>query len=170
MKTIQHERWQRSGFSVLWEPRALAGIIEPAGVISMRELFALSNAWPDELPGSKGKALVVAGLDGCLDVLSDSDATVWLESDLREVLRSFQQHFQRQAALILWLASGRTRVEMSLADERYIWKVTGGSTLEFGRCLWGGSERDVERILISPEKNPDPNGAAWVGLHHQWIS
>ena len=76
----------------------------------------------------------------------------------------------RGAALILWLASGRTRIGMDLADEEYFWKVgTGrdGARLALGRCLWGGAEADVARILVSDEKDPDFDGDAYGRLGAQ---
>ena len=173
MNIHRHRGWTRRGFSLLWEPRALADVIAPSAVVSMRELFALRQAWPGELPGSGGDALVVAGLDGCLDSLSEADALTWLETDLKSVVLDFQAHYQGQAALILWLASGRTRIGMDLADEEYYWKVAAGrdaARLPLGRCLWAGAETDVARILVSDEKVPDLDGEAYVGLHHPRIS
>lgn len=172
MRAVRSESWKRSGFSVLWDPRALSTIIEPSAVLSMREFFALAKAWPDQLPGSHGDALVIAGLDGCLDSLSDDDATTWLENDLRPAVLKFQEHYENQAALILWLASGRTRLEMDLSDERYFWKISTSrnSRLALGRCLWAGAENEVSRILTGEQPNPDPDGECWVGLHHRRIS
>ena len=42
--------------------------------------------------------------------------------------------------------------------------------LALGRCLWGGAEADVARILVSEEKEPEFDGDAYVGLHHPRIS
>lgn len=173
MITVQGDRWKRRGFSLLWEPRVLATVIAPTAVVSIRDFFALRKAWPDDLPGSEGDALVVAGLDGCLDSLSEQDAVTWLENDVKSAVLSFQEHYEGQAALILWLASGRTRIGMDLADEEYFWRVTAakdGHRLPLGRCLWGGAEADVGRILVSEEKTPDFDGDAYVGLHHPRIS
>ena len=173
MNTIRGDRWKRRGFAFLWEPRILTTVIVPTAVVSIRDFFAMRTAWPDELPGSEGDALVVAGLDGCLDALSEQDAVTWLESDLKSTVLNFQEHYQGQAALILWLASGRTRIGMDLADEEYFWKVSAGrdgARLPVGRCLWGGAEADVARILVSEEANPDFDGEAYVGLHHPRIS
>ncbi len=59
----------------------------------------------------------------------------------------------------MWIASGRTRIGMDLADEEYFWKTAPGrdaARLPLGRCLWGGAEADVARILVSepPEQGP----------------
>jgi hypothetical protein len=148
-------------------------VVDPTGVLSIREFLALRRNWPDTLPGSHGDALVVAGLEGCLDSLSDQDAVAWLETDLRGAVLDFQQHYQGQAALILWIASGRTRIGMDLADEHYFWKTSPGRDaprLPLGKCLWGGAQSDVARILVSVEHDPDCDGAAYVGLYHPRIS
>lgn len=173
MITVQGSRWKRRGFSLLWEPHVLTTVIAPTAVVSIRDFFALRKTWPDDLPGSEGDALVVAGLDGCVDSLSEQDAVTWLETDLKSAVLSFQEHYEGQAALILWLASGRTRIGMDLADEEYFWRVNAakdGPRISLGRCLWGGAEADVGRILVSEEKNPDFDGEAYVGLHHPRIS
>ena len=173
MITVRGDHWKRRGFSLLWEPRVLTTVIAPAAVVSIREFFSLRKAWPDDLPGSERDALVVAGLDGCLDSLSEQDAVAWLENDVKSAVLSFQEHYEGQAALILWIASGRTRIGMDLADEEYFWRISAakdGARLPLGRCLWGGAEADVGRILVSEEKNPDFDGGAYVGLHHPRIS
>ena len=68
----------------------------------------------------------------------------WAESDLKSAVLSFQEHYEGQAALILWLASGRTRIGMDLADEEYFWRFGAGGG---AGCLWavplGGAEADV---------------------------
>lgn len=173
MRIERSQRWMRRGFSLLWEPRLLTEVIAPSAIVSIRDLFALRRAWPDELPGAKGDALVVAGIDGCLDSLSEQDAVTWLETDLKSAILSFQEHYEGGAALILWLASGRTRIGMHLGDEEYCWHVNAAKDsprLPFGRSLWGGAEADVGRILVSDETSPDVDGEAYVGLHHPRIS
>lgn len=173
MNVLRSRGWMRRGFSLLWEPSALADVIAPTAVVSIRDFFVLRKAWPENLPGSQGDALVVAGLDGCLDALSEQDAGSWLETDLKSAVLSFQAHYEGQAALILWVASGRTRIGMDLADEEYFWRVGAsrdGARLPLGRCLWGGAEADVARILFSTENAPDFDGQSYIGLHHPRIS
>ena len=62
---------------------------------------------------------------------------------------------------------------MDLADEEYFWKAgpsRDAARLPLGRCLWGGAEADVARILWSDQDDPDFDGEAYVGLHHPRIS
>jgi len=173
MKLHRDRAWTRRGLSLLWDAAALSEIVEPADVVSIRQFFRMAKAWPEELPAAKGDALVVAGLEGCLDALSDDDARTWLERHLKGPILEFQMEYEGAAALIFWLPSGRRRISMSGATEEYFWK--GSSTkdehgLPIGRCLWGGAEADVARIIASDEDSPDFDGPAYIGLYHPRIS
>ena len=66
----------------------------------MRQFFGMSVSWPEQLPSTGGDALVVAGLEGCLDALSETDAEEWLSDHFRTVVLSFQSHYEGQAALV----------------------------------------------------------------------
>ena len=165
--------WTRRGFSLLWDTDALFRVATPAGVVSLRDFFAMVLSWPDELPGAGGDVLVVAGVEGCLDALGPDAGSMWLETDLKQLIRAFQDEYQGQAALILWLPSGRRRITMAPATEEYSWKNAALRTapaLPIGRCLWAGADSDAARIIVSDAPDPDPDGPAWIGLYHPRIS
>lgn len=167
------DAWMRRGFTILWGLKTLAHVVQPSQVVSVRQFFAMANAWPEELPASGGDALVVAGFEGCLDVLSGQDAEQWIENDLKEVILSFQDEYQGQAGLIFWVPSGGKRISMTGASEEYYWKhgeCESSRGLHIGRLLWSGAENEVERLLDSEDSGADYDGKAWVGLHHPRIS
>jgi len=171
--TREDNSWIRRGFTILWGPEALAQVVQPSQVVSMRQFFAMAADWPVELPAGGGDALVVSGLEGCLDTLSRQDAERWVENDLREVILSFQDEYEGQAGLILWVPSGRKRISMTGASEEYYWKHSASGSdrgLHIGRLLWSGAENEVERIIDSEDSKTDYDGKAWVGLHHPRIS
>lgn len=171
--TRQDNAWQRCGFTLLWGTETLSKILPPSQVVSLRQFFAMTNDWPEELPGSNGNALVVSGFEGCLDVLSGQDAEHWIETDLKEVTLSFQDEYEGQAGLIFWVPSGRNRISMMGASEEYYWKHSpsgSGRGLHVGRLLWSGAEKEVERLLDREGDSVDYDGKAWVGLHHPRIS
>ena len=173
MKTQRDSGWRRRGFSLLWDASALSQAVSPSAVVSIREFFAIEEAWPEALPGAGGDALIVAGVEGCLDVLNDDDGKSWLETDLKRAILSFQEEYEGQAALILWLPSGRRRVCMTRATEEYFWRSRSSRSADgipIGRCLWAGAESDVARILISEDPDPDADGDAYAGLYHPRIS
>ena len=173
MKLQRDTGWMRRGVSLLWDAATLSTVVSPAAVVSLRGFFAMQRSWPEELPGMDGDALVVAGVEGCMDALRGDDATEWLETDLKSVILAFQDEYQGQAALILWLPSGRSRIRMEPATEEYFWKTrstAGARGLPIGRCLWAGAESDVARIIISTAREPDVDGDAYVGLYHPRVS
>ena len=173
MRTVEGDVWKRGGLSLLWGPEALGKIAKPAEVASIRDLFALADKWRQDLPSNGGQTLVVAGVEGCIDCLSPEDAAEWIEGDLRPLLRSFQEAYEGQGALVLWLPAGRQRITMNRATEAYSWKCNApnsGHTIELGRALWGGAESDAVRIIDSRVSNRDSDVAAWIGLHHARLS
>lgn len=173
MRLIQDKAWSRRGISFLWGPQLLAEVAKPHEVLSIRGFMAMAKAWPEDLPSGDGRTLVVAGVEGCIDVMEPQEAEAWLEEELRPRVISFQDEYENQTALVLWLPAGRHRIRMSPAGESYLWKCAppwNNATIELGRLLWGGAESDVGRILDPTERNQDPDGPAWVGLFHPRIS
>jgi hypothetical protein len=173
VRLVQGDGWKRGGLSLLWGPEALSSVGKPSEVCSIRSLFGFSLNWPEELPSNKGQTLVVAGVEGCLDCLTPADAVEWIESELRPILIGFQEEYEGQCALILWLPTGQRRITMNRANESYLWKCNSpfaGQEIEIGRILWGGAEGDAARIIDSSASNRDPDGSAWIGLHHLRLS
>ncbi len=113
-----NQGWSRRGFALLWEVKSLVALVEPSSVVSLRQFFALTKNWPDDLPAASGDALVVSGLEGCLDVLDANDAQRWIETDLKEAILSFQDYYEGQAGLIMCLPSGRHRITMKGSTEQ----------------------------------------------------
>lgn len=93
MKILQGDVWKRRGVSLLWDGDTLAVLTGPERVLSMRQFFALVGKWPAELPSNGGKTLVVAGLEGCLDLLAPPEAASWLQSDVLPALLAFQDEY-----------------------------------------------------------------------------
>ncbi len=167
------DAWKRRGFTLLWDASMLMSVATPSEVVSIRQFFDISTSWPENLPSSDGNTLVVAGLEGCLDVLSQSDAEKWIAEDLKDLIFSFQDEYEGQAGLIFWLPSGRGRISMSGASESYYWKHRpsgNGRELHIGRLLWSGAESEVERLLCGMDAGADYDSEAWSGLYHPRIS
>ena len=173
VSTCFNDAWMRRGSTLLWNPSMLSRVAEPSQVLSIRQFFMIADSWPEALPASNGDAIVVTGLDGCLDVLSKEDAEKWITKDLKEVIFSFQDKYEGQAGLIFWLPSGRDRISMTGASENYLWthRPSGPTEkLPIGRLLWSGAEKEVERLLCGNDQKVDYDGKAWAGLYHPRIS
>lgn len=167
MKCLHNDSWNRRGCSLLWDGSALSTLIRPSEVISIRKFFIMAENWPEDFDGS---ALVVAGLEGCLDILSSEDAISWLEKDFQPGILRFQEAYDSEIALIFWIPTGRKKIHMNPATEEYHWTSGKNDQLPIGRCLWKGAQADVHRILLPHQPEPDPNGKDWAGLYHPRIS
>ena len=173
MLTIQDSSWHRRGFTILWEPSVLAGLVSPAEIVTFREFIQISNNWPESLPSGEGNTLIVSGMDGCLDILTPEDAEKWLENDIKTKILDFQSEYEGLASLIFWVPGGRKRFVMEPATEAYLWRCAPPNQqkeIQIGRLLWGGSESDVMRVLNPKEKNQDADGACWIGLYHPRVT
>jgi len=173
MKILQGDVWERRGVSLLWSAEALSRLTAPQNVVSIRQFFALAASWPDDLPSNGGNTLVVAGLEGCIDLMSPDEAEEWLKADLLPAILEFQDEYSLEAALVFWLPDGKRRIRMNRATEAYSWVCAApnsGQALDLGRILWAGAEADVGRILDPSNANQDPDGPAWIGLHHPRLS
>lgn len=169
--TRSNNGWTRSGCTILWSTELLGRVCKPTEVVSVRQLFTFDK-WPELLPSCDGNALVVAGLEGCIDILSLGDSERWVEQDLKDRILSFQDEFEGQAGLIFWVPSGKGRISMEGGSEEYFWKHSEKTNpgMHLGRLLYAGAENEVERILDSTERDADYDGKAWAGLYHRWIS
>ncbi len=170
VKARQDQAWTRRGFSLLWDATTLKSIASPAEAVDLREFLSIAKCWQEDLPSCDGDTLIVTGMEGVLDSLGSDELSAWLEQDLRPAMLSFQEEYEGQAGLIMWLPSGGKRIEMDRATERYYWKPHGQTRIALGQMLWGGAEADVERLLVSDDPNPDIDGQAYCGLFHPRIS
>ncbi|WP_428565596.1 MAG: hypothetical protein ACP59X_04745 [Solidesulfovibrio sp. DCME] len=173
MKILQGDVWKRRGVSLLWGGETLSRLAQPQNVMSIRQFFAMVGNWPSDLPCNEGNTLVIAGLEGCVDLLEPTEAESWLESDMRPAILAFQDEYNLEAALVFWLPTGKNRVRMKSATEAYTWVCSAphsNQQLDLGRILWAGAEEDVARIVDPNCTNLDPDGPGWIGLHHPRLS
>jgi len=172
VRTRFNQGWPRRGFAFLWNAEILANLTAPQSVVSLRAFFSQVDDWPEELPALNGDTIVVSGFEGCLDILDGQDAEQWIEKDLKEAILSFQDYYQGQAGLILWVPSGQNRISMKGSTEQYYWKhkLSGPDGLPLGRLLFSGAENEIERIMHTEDAAADYDGKYWAGLHHPRIS
>jgi len=70
MRQLRDSVWQRRGTSWVWDEEARNQICAASEVWSLRQFLRAKGNWPDDLPSNGGRTLVVAGLDGSLDLLT----------------------------------------------------------------------------------------------------
>jgi hypothetical protein len=164
--------WTRRGISLLWDADQLAKVCQPQQVVSLRRLFQLQAAgWPEsKMALVNDKALVVAGLECCIDSLLPDEASQWLERTVYPAIVSYQREVARggdQAALVFWFVDHR-RLTHQTSDETYYWHCGAeykGQQIPLSLCLFNGAQHDLQRIQVI-EKSAEH----WVGLYHPRIS
>ena len=166
MKQLYDTVWQRRGISWVWDAEALAQVCGVSEVWSLREFLRAVGQWPENLPSNNGDTMVVAGLEGCLDLLVPSDAEIWLSDKIKEAILSFQDAYDGQAALVFWLPGGGGRIAINPATDAVVWRCAApqpNSEIAFGRILWGEAREYPQEILLR-------NGAKTAGLFHLRIT
>ena len=165
MRQLLDTMWQRRGTSWLWDEEARNQICLAGEVWSLRQFLRAKANWPDELPSNGGRTLVVAGLDGSLDLLTPTDAEVWLDDSIKPAVLSFQDEYEGEAALVFWLPGGHHRLKAHAATDEVGWVCLApqGHQIDFGRILWGQANDYPQEILLR-------NGGRPAGLFHLRIT
>lgn len=165
MRQLLDTMWQRRGTSWLWDEEARNQICLAGEVWSLRQFLRAKGDWPGELPSNDGRTLVVAGLDGSLDLLTPTDAEVWLDGSIKPAVLSFQDEYEGEAALIFWLPGGQTRLKVHAASDEVGWvcQAPHGHQIDFGRILWGQANDYPQEVLLR-------NGGRPAGLFHLRIT
>jgi hypothetical protein len=165
MRELLDTVWQRRGTSWVWDEEARNQICEPNEVWSLRQFLRAAGNWPDDLPSNQGKTLVVAGLDGSLDLLTPTDAEVWLGDAIKPAILSYQDEYQGDAALVFWLPGGHGRIRVHSATDEVNWlcHTPHNHLIDFGRVLWGQANEYPQEILLRDGGKP-------AGLFHLRIT
>jgi hypothetical protein len=168
MRQLLDTVWQRRGVSWVWDEEARNQICVASEVWSLRQFLRTSKApgsWPDDLPSNGGRTLVVAGLDGSLDLLTPTDAEAWLDEAIKPAILSFRDERESDGALVFWLPGGHHRVSANAATDEVGWlcHAPHGHRIDFGRILWGQANEYPREILLREGGRP-------AGLFHQRIT
>lgn len=166
MKQLLDTVWQRRGTSWIWDEEARNQVCVASEVWSLRQFLQAVGNWPDDLPSNGNNTLVVAGLEGSLDLLTPEDAEAWLGDAVKQAILSFQDAYDGQAALIFWLPSGQGRIKFHPATDSIEWRCAaphGENLLAFGRILWGEANEYPQEILLREGSKP-------AGLFHLRIT
>lgn len=165
MRQLLDTVWQRRGTSWVWDEEARNQVCAAREVWSLRQFLRTMGNWPDDLPSNNSKTLVVAGLDGSLDLLTPTDAEAWLGDVIKPAILSFQDEYQGDGALLFWLPGGHNRIKAQAATDDVNWlcHAPHGHHLDFGRILWGQAREYPQEILLRDDSKP-------VGLFHLRIT
>src|SRR5688500_3117712 len=112
MRQLHDTVWQRRGTTWLWDEEARNQICTAGEVWSLRQFLRAVGSWPTDLPSNHGKTLVVAGLDGSLDLLAPNDGESCLGEVIKPAILRFQDEYEGEAALVFWLPAGQNRLRV----------------------------------------------------------
>jgi hypothetical protein len=166
MKQLLDTVWQRHGTSWIWDEEARNQVCVAGEVWSVRRFLQAAGNWPDDLPSNGNNTLVIAGLEGSLDLLTPDDAEAWLGDGVKDAILSFQSYYEGEAALIFWLPSSQGRIKFHPATDSIEWRCAapyGDSLLAFSRILWGEANEYPQEILLREGSKP-------AGLFHLRIT
>ncbi|WP_341645934.1 hypothetical protein [Thauera sp. SDU_THAU2] len=165
MRQLRDPVWQVRGTSWVWDEEARNQICAASEVWSLRQFLRAKANWPDDLPSNGGRTLVVAGLDGSLDLLTPGDAEAWLGDAIKPAILSFQDEWGSDGALVFWLPGGQNRVRAHPATDEVGWlcHAPHGHQIDLGRILWGQANEYPQEILLR-------EGAKPAGLFHLRIT
>ncbi len=166
MRQLLDTVWQRRGTSWIWDEEARNQVCAASEVWSLRQFLMAAGNWPDDLPSNDNQTLVVAGLEGSLDLLTPEDAEAWLGDSVKSAILSFQDEYAGEAALVFWLPLGHSRLRVHAATDAVGWLCEApyrGSQIDFGRVLWGEANEYPQEILLREGSKP-------AGLFHLRIT
>lgn len=159
MRPLLDPVWKVRGTSWLWDEEARNQICEASEVWSLRQFLRASKAegnWADDLPSNGGRTLVVAGLDGSLDLLAPDQAEIWLGDTIKPAILSFQDAWGSDGALVFWLPGGHNRIRVNPATDEVRWlcHAPHGHQIDLGRILWGQANEYPQEILLREGGKP----------------
>lgn len=165
MRQLFDTVWQRRGTSWLWDEEARNHVCAASEVWSLRQFLRAAGNWPIDLPSNQGKTLVVAGLDGSLDLLAPNDGEVWLGDVIKPAILGFQDEYEGEAALVFWLPVGHNRLRVQASTDAVNWlcHAPHGHQIDFGRILWGEANEYPQEIFLR-------DSAKAAGLFHLRIT
>jgi hypothetical protein len=165
MRQLLDTVWQRRGTSWVWDEEARNQVCAASEVWSLRQFLRAVGNWPEDLPSNGSNTLVVAGLDGSLDLLVPTDAESWLGDTIKPAVLSFQDEYGGDAALVFWLPGGSTRIKAKAATDEVSWlcHTPHGHQIDLGRILWGQANEYPQEILLR-------DGGKAAGLFHLRIT
>jgi hypothetical protein len=165
MRQLRDTVWRVRGTSWVWDEEARNQICAASEVWSLRQFLRAKGNWPNDLPSNGGRTMVVAGLDGSLDLLTPTDSESWLADAIKPAILSFQDDWGSDGALVFWLPGGNNRVCAHPATDEVSWlcHAPHGYRIDLGRILWGQSNAYPQEILLR-------EGGKSAGLFHLRIT
>lgn len=165
VKSDRHIAWIQKGFALLWNSNGLPLVAGELVHLTLHQLMARDER---VMALRAGQHLVVTGLEACLDVLTPADAERWVEEDLHRALLRFQDRYETQVPLVLWMPGAARRILYDRFEDHLRWRFGGGPeapVLDLGRLLFRGA---VHGALWIREDGADL-APDWTSAYGVWL-
>ena len=154
--------WFKRGCSIVWDPRCLSRLVKDNSEItpiSTAMRYAKNHSWPEDLPAYNGQAMVVVGLDGCLESLEEDQREGWLKEHIKPMVLSFYRKFQNDASLIFFFERGKSSFVDHIEDA-FIWQPSSKSDrpVPIVKFLYGGRFEEIKRLVSDTDPKKEPWG------------
>jgi len=167
---LKDDVYKRRGISLLWDIANVKEFCDAKKGMSLRSfLLHYANQWKlTEKAVSKSKALLVAGLEGCIDSMNPQDAEEFLRDIVYPAIISFQNKFAgggANASLILWVGDSSRIEYQTISSKLYYQCSLYKQKIPLGQCLFRGAESDLLEITTKQDGKENV-----IGLYQQRIS
>ncbi len=154
--------WFNRGCSIIWDPRCLTRLVKDNSEvtpISMALRFGKTETWPEELPAHSGRAMVVVGLDGCLESLEESQREGWLRNHIKPMVLSFYRRFQNGKSLIFFFERGKSAF-IDHIEDAFLWQPSSkqDKPVPIVKFLYGGRFEEIKRLISEADADKEPWG------------
>lgn len=148
MQEIDGTVWHRRGSSIVWDSAALAPLLAKNCLVSLREVLSWRKAWPAAFP-TKNSAVLVGGLEACLELLEPVEAENFLRQQVKPLIREFQRRWDSHGLVFGFGASeGAFRVDAVNEEIRFVRRNQTAVRLSF--AMWDGSTGLQLSRLVQP--------------------
>lgn len=159
---VEAGTWFRQGCSIIWDSRALSRLVvdnSEITPISAAMRYFKTDSWPDPLPANKGKAMVVVGLDGCLESLEPTQREEWLKKHIKPMVLGFYREFDVQSSLIFYFERGKDAFKEDI-ENAFMWKSShrNEKPIPLVKFLYGGRFKEVKRLVSEADVARQPWG------------
>lgn len=163
MNELTTSSWRRQGCSLVWDPELLTPLLQQQGPLSLRQVLLWAHqGFPSTSPVG-GRAILVAGLQTCLEVLTTSEASIFLSTFIQAFIRRWQDTWPDRA-LVFGLRCSWSQWRTDSDEYAYL-RVRQEHEIDVTHSLWGGAAPGASKIMVSPDVSTGSMGS--TGKTHE---
>lgn len=151
MNELTTSVWQRQGCSLVWDQKLLTPVLQQQGPLSLRQVLLWAQQGFPATPPVSGRMILIAGLQTCLEVLSASEASIFLRTCIQPLVRRWQDVWPERA-LVFGLSCIWSQWRTDRDEYAYL-RVREGHEIDVTHALWGGAAPEACKIMVSSDQS-----------------